>query len=544
MGLEKKAATTEKARDIGCGTIDSISGVKEGYLERILSRIRLEPSDGGFAPGRWSNHDLDPTPPEEQTWKAYNYVTYWLCDAIAPGNLRLGSSLIALGLSWKEALGIIAFGHLIIAFIITANGLVGSKYHIPFTVQCRAPFGFYFSFVIVVVRMIVGFFWYGMNTYTGSQCVVAVLVAIWPSFKDYPNSLPASANITSQMMIAYITYFLIVLPFHWIHPRRLRLFFSAKALLCPPAIIGMIIWACSATGGGLNTPVFKEGSSASGTAYRWAFLNGLNAMLGNYGTLAVNINDFTRYARNGGRTYVQIFIIPASFLLMAFAGILIAGCAEEIYGERIWDPLTILSHWTGSGRARAGAAFCGLAFMFAQMGTNLSANCISASNDLTAMFPAYINLRRGSFIIAFIGAWALTPWNILSSAESLVNFMSGYIIWLAPITGVLLADYYIVHRRTYDVYELYQPRGIYSFNNLGTNWGAVIAWFIGWIPLLPGFAQAVNPSNAINSGGLHLYYLGYIYGFLSSFCLHAGLSIVKPPRRAVDHSLEDRVGQV
>ncbi|KAL3472723.1 hypothetical protein BJX99DRAFT_272757 [Aspergillus californicus] len=538
---EKKESTTAQARDIGCGTISTIAGQNEGLLQKILCRIRLEPSATGFAPGRWSNDDLDPTPTEEQTWKAYSYVTYWLSDAVAPGNLRLGSSLIALGLSWKAALGIITLGHFIIALIITANGLVGSKYHIPFTVQSRASFGFYFSFVIVFVRMVVGFFWYGMNTYTGAQCVVAVLVAIWPSFHDYPNSLPESANITSQMMIAYIVYFLIVLPFHWIHPRELRYFFSVKAILCPPAILGMIIWACTATNGGLHTPVFSEGTTLSGSAYAWAFMNGLNAMLGNYGTLAVNINDFTRYAKNSNRTYVQVFIIPASFLLMAFSGILIAGGAEEIYGERIWDPLTILSHWTGTGRSRAGAAFCGLAFMFAQMGTNLSANCISASNDLNAMFPAYINLRRGSFIIAFIGAWALTPWNILSSAESLVNFMSGYTIWLAPITGVLLADYYIVHRRNYDVYELYQPHGIYAYNRLGSNWRAVIAWFVGWIPLLPGFAQSVDPSNSISSGGLHLYYLGYIYGFCSSFLLYAGLSMVKPPRSSFSRDEIERV---
>lgn len=42
----------------------------------------------------------------------------------------------------------------------------------------------------------------------------------------------------------------------------------------------------------------------------------------------------------------------------------------------------------------------------------------------------YIDLRRGSYVIAFIGAWALTPWNILSSASALLNFMDGYIIWV------------------------------------------------------------------------------------------------------------------
>ena len=110
-------------------------------------------------------------------------------------------------------------------------------------------------------------------------------------------------------------------------------------------------------------------------------------MLGNYGTMAVNINDFARYASKPRSVFVQIVIIPLSFAMMAFWGVIIAGAATDLYGEEIWDPLTILSYWKGSNGARAAAAFCGLAFALAQLGANLSANCISASNDLNALFP-------------------------------------------------------------------------------------------------------------------------------------------------------------
>lgn len=121
--------------------------------------------------------------------------------------------------------------------------------------------------------------------------------------------------------------------------------------------------------------------------------------------MAVNINDFARYSRKTRSVYIQILIIPLSFALMSFMGIIIAGAATDLYGEEIWDPLTVLSHWTGSGRARAGAAFCGLALALAQLGTNLSANCISAANDLNAMFPKvriifWVEKRYG---IVFVG---------------------------------------------------------------------------------------------------------------------------------------------
>jgi len=134
-------------------------------------------------------------------------VAYWLCDAIAPGNLRLGSSLVTLGLSWRTAIGVIALGHFLAALLITANGIIGARLHIPYTIQSRAPFGFFFSFFVVFVRLLVGFFWYGINTYNGALCMYAVLVAIWPSFATLPNHLPESANITTKMLTGKSTIY-------------------------------------------------------------------------------------------------------------------------------------------------------------------------------------------------------------------------------------------------------------------------------------------------------------------------------------------------
>ncbi|KAE9971118.1 hypothetical protein EG327_009997 [Venturia inaequalis] len=518
-------------------------GSRDGYpdgncLQRFHRWIKLDPLNAKPEHGRWSNADSEPVPPEMQTWRSHHFITYWLCDAVAPGNLRLGSSLMTLGFSMRTTIGIIFLGHFLISLAITANAVIGAKYHIPYTIQSRSSFGFYFSFVVVFIRLLVGFFWYGINTYNGAICVKAVIIAIWPSFAKVPNSLPESASITTQMMTAYVIYFIIVLPFHYIHPRYLKWFFDAKTVICLPAVFALLGWACHVSGGGLHSTLMEQKTSLVGSAYSWAFLNGLNSMLGNYGTMAVNINDFSRYAKSTKMILGQILVIPLSFMLMSFMGVIIAGAASDLYGEKIWDPLTIMSHWNGSSGARAAAAFVSLSFVLAQLGSNISANCVSAANDLNAMFPTYINLRRGSFLIAFIGAWALTPWKILSSASALLNFMDGYIIWLAPITGVLLADYYVVHRQTYDVEEMYIPGGKYQYNKYGTNWRAVTAWLAGSVPLMGGFAAAMNSSLSVSTGAIHLYKLGYLYGFFSSFVLYSALSFAFPPKPTFAYSSE------
>ena len=152
-------------------------------------------------------------------------------------------------------------------------------------------------------------------------------------------------------------------------------------------MVGMLIWACQEPGDVRKTSLYLRGSSLSGSAYSWAFLSGMNSMIGNYGTMAVNINDFARYAKRTRSVFVQLIIVPLSFAVIAYIGVLIAGVASDAYGVEVWDPLEIMAYWTGSSGARAGATFCGLSFTLAQLGANISANCISAANDLNAMFP-------------------------------------------------------------------------------------------------------------------------------------------------------------
>lgn len=77
--------------------------------------------------------------------------------------------------------------------------------------------------------------------------------------------------------------------------------------------------------------------------------------------------------------------------------------------------------------------------MLSIIGANISANSLSAANDLMAMFPKYINIKRGQVICAILGGWALCPWEILASAPGFLSFMSGYTVFLGPFAGVYVA---------------------------------------------------------------------------------------------------------
>lgn len=214
-------------------------------------------------------------------------------------------------------------------------------------------------------------------------------------------------------------------------------------------------------------------------------------------TVGTNISDFTRYTKQPRTIFVQTIFFPLICFFIAILGIVSASASKVVYGEYIWDPLTLASHWT-SPAGRLGAFYCGVAWMIAQIGVNVSANVISVSNDMASLFPKYINLRRAACIATIIGGWVMVPWKIVTGAASLLNFMSSLGIFLAPIIAISIADYWIVKQRRADVAAMYQPRGRYSYI-AGVNWRAVVAMLFSIGPTMPSLAKNINAS--VDIGG-------------------------------------------
>src|ERR1700712_2050873 len=77
----------------------------------------------------------------------------------------------------------------------------------------------------------------------------------------------------------------------------------------------------------------------------------------------------------------------------------------------MWNPIDIISLWmqSGSHGGRAAAAFGAIGFIIVTLRINISANSISAANDLMSFYPKYINIRRGQLLAAVIGSWGFVP---------------------------------------------------------------------------------------------------------------------------------------
>ena len=174
-----------------------------------------------------------------------------------------------------------------------------------------------------------------------------MLKALFPSIANIPNRL--NGDITTTGMLCYFLFWLLQFPFLFISPHSLRWLFLAKALIVPPALFAMLGWAFATTGGGA---IFQQKGSLQGSKLVWTWLGALNSTLGTITTLAVNIPDFTRYARskqeyvwciffrviplNRRSQYIQLIIVPLVFTLVGFIGLACTSAGYVHYGQYYW----------------------------------------------------------------------------------------------------------------------------------------------------------------------------------------------------------------
>ncbi|KAI9656876.1 MAG: hypothetical protein M1821_003515 [Bathelium mastoideum] len=365
----------------------------------------------------------------------------------------------------------------------------------------------------MIIRGAVCVIYYGVQTSLGGNAVQAMIEAIWPSFKGWHiNALPASSVITAPGILSFTIFWLFSIPLLWLSIPALRWVFIVKVVLMPFFWVALFTWGITAAHGW--GPLFSIPSTVkqtSGWTLGYAFCYTITASIGANATFAVNIPDITRYAHNRKHAWqTQIIALPVVITLTELLGTVLAASSQIIYGSVQWNPLALILLWDN----RAAKFFAGLLFAFAHIATNVSGNSVPFANDLTGLFPAYINIRRGQVICAIL-AFAICPWLIEAKAARFLAFLNGYSIFLGPLVGILMTDYFIVRRgRGFNVFKLYQPHNDLYWYTAGVNPRAIAALVIGIVPLIPGLINQINPAATagIGRGILNFYSMAWLDG--------------------------------
>jgi NCS1 family nucleobase:cation symporter-1 len=417
------------------------------------------------------NEDLAPVPTERRTWGVYNYASLWVAMSVCIPTYMLASGLIAGGMNWWEAIGTILLGNLIVLVPMLLNAHAGTKYGIPFPVFVRASFGVRGANIPAVLRALVACGWLGIQTWIGGQAIYAMLVIVWP----------AAHNSSSGLWICFFAFWALNM---FVILRGIETIKFLEGIAAPfmLAVGLLLLWWITKLAGGLGPVLSAHSKFKSNAEFLRFFIPSLTGMVGFWATVALNIPDFTRYARSQRAQMVgQALGLPAAMTLYSFIGVAVTSASVVIFGTAIWDPVVLL----GRFNRPIVASVALVALLIATLNTNVAANVVSPSNDFSNLNPRLISFRTGGIITGIVGV-LLMPWKLLGSFSAYIfGWLIGYSGLLGPIAGIMIADYFVLRHCQLDLDALYRAEGVYSYTG-GINWRAVYALVAGIIVALTG----------------------------------------------------------
>jgi NCS1 family nucleobase:cation symporter-1 len=436
------------------------------------------------------NADIAPTTAAQRTWRWWHFLALWLGMVMQVPGYMLAAGLIEQGLSALQAVCVVLLGNAVVLVPMLLIGHAGAKYGVPYAVLVRSSFGWSGARLPALARAGVACGWYGIQTWIGGGALLTLLGVMAGHRLDGPT-IPL-LGIGVGQLLSFAAFWVIQLLFVTKGLETVRRLETWTAPL-KVVILGLLIWWALSKAGGLG-PIFSAPSAfvpggAKAGQFWSVFGPALTSMIGFWATLALNIPDFTRFARSQSDQITgQALGLPGPMAALALISVIVTSATVIIYGKAIWDPVAL------SGDIGGIAVLVGLLIISLDtVSCNIAANLVGPAFDFASVWPSKITYRTGGYVTAAIGA-LIMPWKLLESSHGYIFvWLSGYGSLLGPIAGIMIADYWVLRRAQLDVAALYDRQGAYTYRR-GWNPAAIGAFALGVAPNVPGFLKSAAPT--------------------------------------------------
>ncbi|WP_232829286.1 NCS1 family nucleobase:cation symporter-1 [Tropicimonas sp. IMCC34043] len=454
------------------------------------------------------NDDLAPLAPADRKWGWFEIFNVWSNDIQSLFGYTLAATLfVSSGLNgWWVFAGIILAGAIVMG-LVNLTGKPSVMYGIPYPVMARAAMGIRGANFPALIRGTVAIFWYGVQTYFASTAVAMLLYALFGG-----EGGATFLGLTAMDWIAYVfvSVFQVALFMRGIDWITKFLNWAGPLVYAVMIALALYIWFAAGNQifGALGSIFSPTEGERGGIG---AFLGVVGTMIAYFAAVIINYGDFSRFVKTEGAMKFGNFMgLPVSLAVFSFLAMFITAGTVVIFGETLTNPAEIVAKVDHILLTLIAA----VTFFAATVGINLVANFIPPAYDLANLSPSRISARTGGFITAGIAFFIGAFWVSVISAIGIAGFVDTLGAVLAPLYGILVADYYLVHKSRLNLQDLFAtpPSGEYFYDN-GWNRRAMIAFGIAavfsvatvWVPglgFLSGFAWIIG---AIVGGALHVW---------------------------------------
>lgn len=427
------------------------------------------------------NEDLAPVPMEKRTWTGYSIFAMWMSDVHSVGGYTFAASLFLFGLTGWQVLLAMTAGILVVYVLMNLIGRPSLREGIPYPVMARVSMGVMGANLAALIRGVVGVVWYGVQTYFASKAVAIIILLFIPS----AAALGTGSGFMGLSALGWISFLIMWVGQLLIFQRgmeTIRRFID----FCGPAVYVVMFvlmgWILYHAGFDSLNLTLNDTALTTGQTIGH-MINAALLVIAYFAALLLNFGDFSRFGKSERQMKVGNFLgLPVNFIVFAIVVVIVTAGSVEVFGEMIMDPVEIVARIDNKVAVFIGS----ITFIIATMGINIVANFVSPAYDFANLFPKYVDFKRGGLITSIL-AVLVCPWIFVDSPHAITVFVSVFGAILAPLYGVMVADYYLVKREKVVTEELYtlSPSGRYHYdggwNHVGLRALAISgAIAIGW----------------------------------------------------------------
>lgn len=493
--------------------------VEKNGLFELTDAARAE-----LVSSKYYNEDLAPTSVAERNWTTYNITMLWVGMSICIPALALASGLITLGVSpWLSVLNV-ALGNIIILIPIQLNSQIGTKYGIPFPLFARLTFGTLGAQIPAILRAITACGWTSVQAWVGGGAVGAMIGCFASGFNDatWTMDVPSWSGMTPVAVGQFVGYVIFIIFIGWVAYTgmdQIKWVQNIGGPLLIAVMIALLIWSYTIVPEGtgffevMSQPNDDELINGAG-GFALVYLTGLMGNIAFWATMALNIPDFSRYAKSQSAQFRgQLYGMPLPMAGCAFIGAYFAQASKMAYGEAMFDPTGVFYHIEN----KIIVFIAAIGVIAATVTTCVAANVVAPANGFSNISPKKISYKKGVVITIIIAFFVLQAWWIYGSGGAYFTWMNAYGTILAPIAAIFIADYFVCKKKRIDIADLFKGAdGRYWYSG-GFNVAAIIAWVVAFIfPLLTYFGVSGSFLTFINS-------INYVWSFVIGFVLYVAL---------------------